>query len=66
MHKFIVDLGSFSSGRTICLEARNPKQAYSMAQKQLNERACEKIVQIRDEQNKFYYDCEFGFHGNWR
>lgn len=60
MQVYTVDIGSFYSGRTIEITAKSPRHAYSIAKNQLNQRTCEKIIQIRDGVY-FYYDCQEGF-----
>lgn len=65
MPTYIVDIGSSIAGRTIEVEADNALEALEMVKKKLDENKLEKVIQIRDSQDHFFYDYENGFYVNY-
>ena len=60
MEEYIVDIGSFFEGRTVKVEATNTQNALMKARKILSHKKFERIIQIRDDRGRFYYDYRDG------
>ena len=60
MEEYTVDIGSFISGRTVKVEAVDVRQALSKARKLLRHDRFERVIQIRDDRDYFYYTYEHG------
>jgi hypothetical protein len=65
MQEFIVDIGSFLSGRTIRVQAHSAREALGEAKKQLSPNKFEQVIQIRDDNRLWYYTHEHGLY-DWR
>jgi len=64
MKDYIVDIGGLISGRTIEIEAINTKDALRQANEIVDKNKLEKVIQVRDDMGKFYYNYEFGIIEN--